>query len=44
MPASFINDAAHRRQQAQEMRSLADRSNDEPSRPAMLRIAADYDR
>jgi hypothetical protein len=44
MPASFINDPEHWHQRAKEARTLADLMNDEDSRQAMLRIAADYER
>jgi hypothetical protein len=43
MAASFINDAEHWRERAEEARTLADQMNDENSKQTMLRIAADYD-
>ena len=44
MTTSFINDPEHWGQRAEEARALADQMNDEASKQAMLRIAADYDR
>jgi hypothetical protein len=41
---AFINDPEHWKQRAEEARALADQLNDEASKQAMLRIAADYDR
>jgi hypothetical protein len=44
MSASHINDPAHWRQRAEEMRKLAEDMKDSAARQTMLRIAADYDR
>jgi hypothetical protein len=41
---SVINDPEHWRDRAKEARTLADQMNDEASKQAMLRIAADYER
>jgi len=41
MPASFINDPAHRRQRAEEARTVAEQMNEPQSKEAMLRIAKD---
>jgi hypothetical protein len=38
-----INDPQHLRARAQEARTIADQINDEKSKPAMLRIANDYE-
>jgi hypothetical protein len=40
----FINDPAHWRQRAEEMRTLEDDMRDLESKERMLRIADDYDR
>lgn len=39
----FLDDPAHWRYRAEEIRTLADDMRDERSREAMLRIAEDYD-
>ncbi len=44
MPTSFINDPEHWRQRAAEARQVAELITDPPSKEAMLRIAADYER
>ena len=41
---TFINDPAHWRDRAQQMRVLAEDMNDEYSKAAMLRIAEEYER
>jgi hypothetical protein len=40
----FMNDPAHWRQRAEEMRSLADEMKDGTIRDTVLRIANDYER
>jgi len=44
LPLSVANDPEHWRQRAEEARAIAELMTDMPSREAMLRIAADYDR
>jgi hypothetical protein len=44
MPASYINDPAHWRERAAEMRRLADELIEIDAKEIMLRLAADYDR
>jgi hypothetical protein len=42
--ASHINDPAHWRARAQEMRALADSAQDEAAKETMLKVAQDYER
>jgi hypothetical protein len=44
LPLSVANDPEHWRQRAEEARAITELMTDMPSREAMLRIAADYDR
>ena len=44
MSSHFINDPAHWRQRAEEMRVLADDMKDSETKAIMFRLAADYDK
>ena len=44
MLTSFINDPEHWLQRAEQMRILADETDDEPAKETVLRIANDYGR
>jgi hypothetical protein len=44
MANSFINDPAHWRHRAEEMRTLAEGMSSNETRQIMMRIAADYER
>ena len=42
--ASHINDPAHWRSRAEEMRALAESAKDDAAKETMLRVAKDYER
>jgi hypothetical protein len=44
MASSFINDPAHWRHRAEEMRTLAEGMSSSETRQIMMRIATDYER
>ena len=44
MPHSLVDDAAHWRFRAEEMRALAGNMKDEETKAIMHRLASDYDR
>ena len=43
MSASFINDPKHRRERAEQMRTIAEETHDPLAKETMLRIAQDYE-